>query len=103
MQRTLKFLATAMFLLLSGHATANFDNTVQTLPAGYAGDDIKKWYGDISTSIPVAANIKDEVFAFAVDLDAGPEFFPGIRYDQRQAGTALQHGLQPDLRGLELG
>ena len=48
--------------------------SVQALPAGYAGDDIKKWYGEISASAPVDASIKEEVFAFAVDLDAGPNF-----------------------------
>ena len=80
-----------MFLLLSGHATANFDNTVQTLPAGYAGDDIKKWYGDISTSIPVAANIKDEVFAFAVDLDAGPNF--SQEYDTTSGKLELRYNM----------
>jgi len=75
MQRTLKFLAAAIFLFVSGHAAAHFDTAVQALPAGYAGDDIKKRYGEISTSAPLAASIKDEVFAFVVDLDAGPNFF----------------------------
>ena len=74
MQRILRFLAAAMFLFLPGPAAAHFDNTVQALPAGYAGDDIKKCYGEISASVPVAASIADEVFAFAVDLDAGPNF-----------------------------
>lgn len=74
MQRTLKFLAAAMLLFLSGHAAASFDSSVQALPASYAGDDIKKWYGEISASAPVDASIKEEVFAFAVDLDAGPNF-----------------------------
>lgn len=74
MRRTLKILAAAMLLFLSGHSAASFDISTQTLPAGYAGDNIKKWYGEISASAPVAASIKEEVFAFAVDLDAGPNF-----------------------------
>lgn len=74
MQRTLKFLAAVLLLFLTGHAAAHVDSAVQALPAGYAGDDIKKWYGEISAAMSVAANIKEEVFAFAVDLDAGQNF-----------------------------
>lgn len=74
MQRTLKFLAAATLLFLSGHAAASFDISAQALPAGYAGDDIKKRYGEISASAPVAASIQEEIFAFAIDLDAGPNF-----------------------------
>jgi hypothetical protein len=74
MQQTLRFLTAAMLFFLSGHVAAHLDSAVQALPAGYAGDDIKNWYGKISSSAPVAASIQDEVFAFAVDLDAGPNF-----------------------------
>ncbi|MDP2154653.1 MAG: hypothetical protein Q8J61_01530, partial [Sulfuricella sp.] len=91
MQRTLKFLAAAMLLFLSGHAAASFDSAVQSLPAGYAGDDIKKWYGEISASAPVAASIKDEVFAFAVDLDAGPNF--SQEYDAASGKLELRYNM----------
>jgi hypothetical protein len=91
MQRTLKFLAAAMLLFLSGHAAAHFDSAVQALPAGYAGDDIKKWYGEISASVPVAASIKDEVFAFAVDLDAGPNF--SQEYDAASGKLKLRYNM----------
>ncbi|BAN34243.1 hypothetical protein SCD_n00394 [Sulfuricella denitrificans skB26] len=74
MQRVQSLILAALFACLSGHAAASFDSAALTLPAGYVGDDIKKWYGEISASAPVTANIKDEVFAFAVDLDAGPNF-----------------------------
>lgn len=75
MQRMFKFLAVAMLLLLSSQAAAHFDPAVQTLPASYAGDDIKKWYGEISASAPVAASLNNELFAFTVDLDAGLNYF----------------------------
>jgi hypothetical protein len=91
MQRTLKLLAAAMLLLLSGHAVAHIDTDVQALPAGYAGDDIKKWYGEISTSVPIAASIKDEVFAFAVDLDAGPNFSQA--YDVASGQLVLRYNM----------
>lgn len=91
MQRTLKFLAAAMLLFLSGHAAAHFDSAVQALPAGYAGDDIKKWYGEISASVPVGASIKDEVFAFAVDLDAGPNF--SQEYDAASGKLELRYNM----------
>lgn len=91
MQRTLKFLAAAMLLFLSGHAAASFDISAQTLPAGYAGDDIKKWYGEISASAPVAASIKNEVFAFAVDLDAGPNF--SQEYDAASGKLELRYNM----------
>ncbi|MBU1689351.1 MAG: hypothetical protein KJ958_12150 [Gammaproteobacteria bacterium] len=91
MQRTLKFLAAATILFLSSHAAASFDSATPTLPAGYAGDDIKKWYGEISASAPVAASIKDEVFAFAVDLDAGPNF--SQEYDAASGKMELHYNM----------
>lgn len=91
MHQTLKFLAAAMLLFLSGHAAAAFDSAAQSLPAGYAGDDIKKRYGEISTSAPVAASIKDEVFAFAVDLDAGPNF--SQEYDAASGKLELRYNM----------
>lgn len=91
MQQVLKLLATAMLLLLSGHAAAHFDSAVQALPAGYAGDDIKKWYGEISTSPAVAESIKDELFAFSVDLDAGPNF--SREYDAASGKLALRYNM----------
>jgi hypothetical protein len=91
MQRTLKFLAAAMLLFLSGHAAAHFDSAVQSLPAGYAGDDIKKWYGEISAFAPVDASIKDEVFAFVVDLDAGPNF--SREYDAASGKLELRYNM----------
>ena len=74
MQRVLRFLAAALFVCLSGHAAASFDSTAEVLPAGYGGDDIKKWYGAISGPTLVDASTRDGVFAFAVDFDAGPNF-----------------------------
>lgn len=91
MQRTLKFLAAAMLLFLSGHAAAAFDISVPALPAGYAGDDIKKWYGEISAAVPVAANLKDEVFTFAVDPDAGPNL--SQEYDAVSGKLELRYNM----------
>lgn len=91
MQRALKFLVAATFLLLSGHAAAHFDSTVQSLPAGYAGDDTKKWYGEISATAPVAAHVKDDVFAFAVDLAAGPNFTQ--EYDAASGKLTLHYNM----------
>lgn len=111
MQRTLKFLAAAMLLFLSGHAAASFDSAITALPAGYGGDDIKKWYGEISASVPVAASIKDEVFAFAVDLDTGPNFSReykaasgrlelryNMAFNQIAEGWSWDEGANPDQR-----
>jgi len=75
-------------LFLSGHAVAHLDRAAQALPADYAGDDIKKWYGEISASVPVNASIKDEAFAFAIDLDAGPNF--SQEYDAAGRGADLR-------------
>ena len=91
MQRTLKFLAVAMLLFLSGHAAAAFDISAQALSTGYAGDDIKKWYGEISASVPVGASITDEVFAFTVDLDAGPNF--SQEYDVASGKLELHYNM----------
>lgn len=91
MQRALKFLAAVMFLFLSGHASAHFDSDVQALPVGYAGDDIRKWYGEISASTLVAANIKDQMFAFVVDLDAGPNFSQA--YDAASSQLVLRYNM----------
>ncbi len=91
MQRILKFLAAAMLLFLSGHAAASFDISAQALPAGYGGDDIKKWYGEISASAPVDASVKNEVFAFAVDLDAGPNF--SQEYDDASGKLELRYNM----------
>ncbi len=91
MQRTLKFLVVAMLFFLSSHAAAHFDRTVQTLPTSYAGDDIKKWYGEVSASAPVAASLKGEVFAFAVDLDAGPNF--SQEYDAVSGKLQLRYNM----------
>lgn len=91
MQRVRGFILAALFACLSGQAAASFDRTTQTLPAGYAGDDIKKRYGEISASAPVAAGIKDEVFAFAVDLDAGPNFLQ--EYDAASGRLTLLYNM----------
>ncbi|MDP2878234.1 MAG: hypothetical protein Q8N74_01720 [Sulfuricella sp.] len=80
-----------MLLFLSGHAAAHFDSAVQALPAGYAGDDIKKWYGEIFASVPVAASIKEGVFAFAVDLDVGPNF--SQEYDTASGKLELRYNM----------
>lgn len=91
MQRALKFLVAAMLMLLSGHAAAHFDSAAQALPAGYAGDDIKKWYGEISATSPIAAHVKDDVFAFAVDLAAGPNFTQ--EYDAASSKLTLHYNM----------
>lgn len=88
MQRVLKFLAAVLFACLAGQAGASFDSAAQTLPAGYAGDDIKQWYGTISG--PVPADAKDGVFAFAVDL-AGPNF--SQEYDARSGRLELRYNM----------
>jgi hypothetical protein len=91
MQRARSLILAALLACLSGHAAAHFDSAVQALPAGYAGDDIKKWYGEISATAPVAAGIRDEVFAFAVDLDAGPNF--SQEYDAASGKLELRYNM----------
>lgn len=89
MRRVLSFLV-VMLLGLSGQALA-FDRTTQSLPAGYAGDDIKKWYGAISGSASVDADIKGQVFAFAADFDAGPNF--SQEYDAASGKLTLLYNM----------
>ena len=91
MQRTRSLILAALFACLSGHAAASFDSAALTLPASYAGDDIKKWYGEISASATVAVSIKDEVFAFVVDLDAGPNFTQ--EYDAASGKLELHYNM----------
>lgn len=90
MQRALKFLTAALFLCLTGQAAASFDSAAQMLPAGYGGDDIKKWYGEIS-SAPEASGARDGIFAFAVDLAAGPNFSQG--YDGQGGKLELRYNM----------
>jgi hypothetical protein len=105
------FILAALFAFLSGHAAAAFDISAQALPAGYAGDDIKKRYGEISASAPVVASIQEEVFAFAVDLDAGPNFSQeynaasgklelryNMAFNQIAEGWSWDEGADPDQR-----
>lgn len=73
MQQIRKILLAALFMCLSGHVAA-FDLDAATLPAGYAGDDIKQWYRTFSGPGPIDAADRDGVFAFAVDLGSGPNF-----------------------------
>lgn len=91
MQRTLNFLAAATLLFLSGHAAASFDGAAQSLPASYVGDDAKKWYGALAGSSPVDASVRDGVFAFAVDLDAGPNF--SQEYDATNGRLTLLYNM----------
>lgn len=90
MQRELKLIAAVLCLCLSGQA-ASFDSTTQVQPAGYAGDGIKKWYGEISASAPIDARIKDDVFAFAVDLAAVPNFTQ--EYDAASGKLTLRYNM----------
>ena len=91
MKKTLGFLATALLLCLSGQAAASFDLSVQALPAGYAGDDIKQWYGAFAGPSSVKASARDGVFAFAVDLDAGPNFTQ--EYDAASGKLSLLYNM----------
>jgi hypothetical protein len=91
MQRARGLILAALFACLSGHATASFDITAQALPAGYTGDDIKKWYGATAGPTPVDASARDGVFAFAVDLDAGPNF--SEEYDAASGRLMLRYNM----------
>lgn len=91
MQQTRSLILAALFACLSGHAAASFDLSAQALPAGYAGDDIKKWHGALAASAPVDASARDGIFAFAVDLDAGPNF--SQEYDAASGRLTLLYNM----------
>ena len=89
MQRALKFLAAALFACVAGQAAASFDSAAETLPAGYAGDDIKHWYGAVSAAADASAS--GSLFAFAVDLSAGPNF--SQEYDAASGKLELHYNM----------
>ncbi len=91
MRRLLGIFMAALFAGLSGHAAASFDVQAQALPAGYAGDDIKQWYGAFAGAAPLDANARDGIFAFAVDLDAGPNF--SRDYNAASGKLALRYNM----------
>ena len=87
MRGFIRFLAALLLIGLIGEAAA-FDGTLQLLADGYGGDDIKQWYAKISAPAGINESALGGLFAFAVDLSAGPNF---SREVDAQSGKLTLH------------
>jgi len=90
MRGVIRFAVVLLFACLAGEAAA-FDSTLRMLPAGYGGDDIKQWHEKISSQAGVKSEVLGGLFAFAVDLSAGPNFTQ--EYDAASGKLTLHYNM----------